>query len=264
MGAQSPDGNVVYSSSCSFSVPLDSEIELMPDASVGQAHYIYCDLHHFWPDGFFTQFVPQLQRGDMTCSSTADYDIGGCTAKDAWYIQAQYIWSESDGVTTSSSVVKGWVGEMIEVAPGDSIVTNISYTSCGGSMGWSLSIAANGGAGSSLCVTTPFMGRNANYSAPYASGGTADYWEFILGDLHEAWNMNQAGYYPISMEVSVNYSGKSGSRVDAGEADQDACDDPNTGGNCADNVMTPSINKNVAGQCVFTNARYSSVEELFV
>lgn len=259
VGAQSPDGNKVYSSVCTFKVPLDSEIETMADASLGQAHYIYCDLHHFWPDGFFTQFVPQLQRGDMTCSSDADYNIGGCEHQEAWYIQAQYIWSESVGPSTADSAVKGWVGDMIEVSPGQTILTNLTYTACSGTMGWNLEISADEGSSSSLCVTTPFMGRNANYSAPYASGGTADYWEFILGDLHEAWNMNTPGYYPTSMTVSVNYHGKAGVSLNAGEMDQNACDDNSDNLNCPNNVMIPKITQNVPDECVFDITRDGSV-----
>jgi len=259
VGAQSPDGNKAESSICTFKVPLDSEIEMMPNASLGQAHYIYCDLHHFWPDGFFTQFVPQLQRGDMTCSSTSDYDIGGCDHTEAWYIQAQYIWSESVGPSTADSAVKGWVGEMLEVQPGQTISTSISYTSCGGTMGWNLQISADGDTPSSLCVTAPFMGRNSKYSAPYASGGTADYWEFILGDLHEAWNMNSAGYYPTSMTVSVDYHGKDGASFNAGEADQNACDNQSTQKSCADNVMIPDITTNDADTCTFTLKRDNGI-----
>lgn len=260
VGAQSAqDGNVVYGSSCSFSVPLDSEIEMMPNSSLGQAHYMYCDLHHFWPDGLFTQFVPQLQRGDMTCSSDSDYDIGGCQHDEAWYIQAQYIWSESVGPSTAQSTVKGWVGDLIKVSPGDQVFSNITYTTCDGKKGWSLEISANGGTPSSLCVTTPFMGREANYSSPYSSGCSDDCWEFILGDLHEAWNMNSAGYYPTSQTYTVNYHGKNGHSVNADQANQDACDNHNTGGSCADNVLTPSITSSSADEFVFTNKRDSSV-----
>merc|ERR1712232_1104773 len=138
---------------------------------------------------------------------------------------------------------------------GQTISTNISYEACGGTLGWSLNISADGGSPSSLCVTTPFMGRNAEYSEPYASGGTSDYWEFILGDLHEAWNMNSAGYYPISQILRVKYAGDHGASVNADQVDQNACDNHNTGGPCADNVTTPSISEDASDIVVFTNSR---------
>lgn len=191
----------------------------------------------------------------MTCSSDVNYTIGGCNHEDAWYIQAQYIWSESVGPSTAQSVVKGWVGEMIKVAPGQTISTNISYAPCNGSMGWSLEISADGGKPSSLCVTTPFMGRVANYSAPYSSGGTADYWGFILGDLHEAWYMNDPGYYPESETFEVAYYGKSGGSVNADQVKQDACDNHATEGSCADRLSMPTLSRSTTDRCVFTNHR---------
>jgi hypothetical protein len=49
VGAQSQDGVAVSDMSCTFDVPLDSEIGKFPEKGHGEAHYIYCDLHHGWP-----------------------------------------------------------------------------------------------------------------------------------------------------------------------------------------------------------------------
>merc|ERR1712127_330733 len=98
-----------------------------------------------------------------------------------------------------------------------------------------------------------------NYSAPYSSGCSGDCWEFILGDLHEAWNMNSPGYYATSETYTVSYYGKNGQSVNADQTNQDACDNHNTGGTCADNVLSPSISTCGADKCVFTNKRESSV-----
>merc|ERR1711934_165779 len=122
-----------------------------------------------------------------------------------------------------------------------------------------MGISDDTGRTSSLCVTTPFMGRNPNYSAPYSSGqATSDYWEFILGDLHEAWNMNSPGYYPESQTISVKYYGKDDAKVSGDEVDQNQCDNHNTGGSCADNVMLPTISQNVDDVCIFTLKREGS------
>merc|ERR1712185_714088 len=104
------------------------------------------------------------------------------------------------------------------------------------------------------------MGRNPKYTAPYSAGGTADYWEFILGDLHEAWNMNSPGYYPTSQKFSVTYHGARGAWTkNADEVKQEQCDNHHTGGSCAEDVMTPSISENRSDRCVFTNYRMETV-----
>lgn len=232
----------------------------MPNSSLGQVHYIYCDLHHTWADRNFTQFVPQLMRGAMTCSNDPDYHTGGCEHEEAWYIQAQYIWSEKVGSSTAKGEVRGWVGEMIKVTPGQTILTSIRYEPCGGTMGWSLHIWPMGGdSNSSLCVTTPFMGRNAAYSAPYASGGTEDYWKLMMGDLHEAWNMDSPGYYPTYMQLSVSYFGEDGASINAGLTEKNECVDHVTEDSCENNVMTPFIAVNVADSLIFGINRYEAL-----
>eukprot|EP00927_Polykrikos_kofoidii_P016341 TRINITY_DN17375_c0_g1_i2.p1 TRINITY_DN17375_c0_g1~~TRINITY_DN17375_c0_g1_i2.p1 ORF type:complete len:308 (-),score=27.49 TRINITY_DN17375_c0_g1_i2:56-979(-) len=255
VGAQSPDDIAVDSSTCSFKVPLDSDIVAMPHPSLAQVHYIYCDLHHTWPNGFFTQFVPQLEKGHSVCFTDEDYNLHTCDHPDDWFIQAQYIWSESHGSSTAASVVKGWVGERIKVQPGDDIFTNISYGACGGIMGWNMEISANGDAPSAICVATPFMGRVPAHSQPYSSGGTSDYWHFSLGDLHEAWFMDTPGYYPTSQTFTNRYSGKDGSSLSTRLIVHNSCFDHSTGKRCPSNVMTAQITAITQKQCDFTIKR---------
>lgn len=52
--------------------------------------------------------------------------------------------------------------------------------------------------------------------------------------------------------------GKDGASLNAGETDQNACDNQSTQQSCADNVMIPDITSNIADTCVFTVKRDKS------
>eukprot|EP01047_Picozoa_sp_COSAG01_P009917 COSAG01_NODE_414_length_17360_cov_226.576907_17_plen_347_part_00 len=208
VGAQSQDGVTVSDMSCTFDVPLDSQIgELPQKGHGGEAHYIYCDLHHGWPGGVFGQFVPQLQRGMATSAANDTTHVLQDIWLDTWHIQAQYIFSIPPPHLPEP--VLGAVGELVSVSPGDHLRTHIRYDEEAGA--WVLQIGVVEGLGSgsppefvrgktsTLKVTTPFMGVNPLFAAPYKGNKScADYHQFILGDLHEAWNMNTAKFCEVS------------------------------------------------------------------
>ena len=204
VGAQSQDGVTVSDMSCTFDVPLDSQTDELPQKGHGgEAHYIYCDLHHGWPGGVFGQFVPQLQRGMATSAANDTTHVLQDIWLDNWHIQAQYIFSIPPPHLPEP--VLGAVGELVPVSPGDHLRTHIRYDEGAGT--WVLQIGVfeeglgSGGSAppmefvkgktSTLKVTTPFMGANPLFPAPYKGNKScADYHQFILGDMHEAWNMN--------------------------------------------------------------------------
>jgi hypothetical protein len=202
VGAQSQDGVTVSDMSCTFNVPLDSEIGEFPKKGTNAAHYIYCDLHHGWPGGVFGQFVPQLQRGMATSAANKTTHVLHDEWLDAWYIQAQYIFSIPPPHLPEP--VLGSVGELIPVDPGDHLHTRIHFDETDGE--WvmeigvvqdplSVPIAYQKDKMSTLRVRTPFLGVNPLFDSPYKDNTScADYHQFILGDLHEAWNMNAPSF----------------------------------------------------------------------
>lgn len=202
VGAQSEDGVAVSDMSCSFDVPLDSEIGEFPEKGSDAAHYIYCDLHHGWPGGVFGQFVPQLQRGMATSAANDTTHVLQDMWLDAWYIQAQYIFSIPPPHLPEP--VLGSVGELVPVSPGDHLHTRIHYEEADGAWVMEIGVVQSlsstpitflQGKVSTLKVTTPFLGVNPRYPAPYKGNTScADYHQFILGDLHEAWNMNTPSF----------------------------------------------------------------------
>ena len=211
VGAQSPDGLFISDMSCTFSVPADADIGTMPQKGTNQAHYIYCDMHHnTWPGGFFHQYVPQLQRGFVTSHSNSSTFVLQDTWLDSWYIQAQYIFS----VVDKTHPVRGTVGQLVRVLPGDTIGTRIHYDNASGVWVLEIGVAPDPskptqlapGSTSSLRITTPFMGMNSQFDSPFLGNTScADYHQFSLGDLHEAWNMNRPDYYPIKQAWAVAY-----------------------------------------------------------
>jgi hypothetical protein len=202
VGAQSQDGAVVSDMSCSFDVPLDSEIGEFPKKGSDAAHYIYCDLHHGWPGAVFGQFVPQLQRGMATSAANETTHVLRDIWLDGWYIQAQYIFSIPPPYLPEP--VLGSVGELVSVSPGDHLHTRIHFDEADGAWVLEIGVVQNlssapvtfqKGKTSTLKVMTPFLGVNPRFPAPYKDNTScADYHQFILGDLHEAWNMNTPSF----------------------------------------------------------------------
>lgn len=202
VGAQSQDGAVVSDMSCSFDVPLDSEIGEFPKKGSDAAHYIYCDLHHGWPGAVFGQFVPQLQRGMATSAANETTHVLRDMWLDGWYIQAQYIFSIPPPYLPEP--VLGSVGELVSVSPGDHLHTRIHFDEADGAWVLEIGVVQNlssapvtfqKGKTSTLKVMTPFLGVNPRFPAPYKGNTScADYHQFVLGDLHEAWNMNTPNF----------------------------------------------------------------------
>jgi hypothetical protein len=165
--------------------------------------------------GIFGQFVPQLQRGMATSAANETTHVLKDIWLDGWNVQAQYIFSTPPPHLPEP--VLGAVAELVPVKPGDHLRTRIHYDESEGA--WVLQIGVveeeddadrtagrnnslqpqdprhepvlNKAKTSTLKVTTPFMGVNPLFPAPY-KGNTScpDYHQFVLGDLHEAWNMN--------------------------------------------------------------------------
>jgi len=237
VGMQSKhDGNKINSMDCNFTVPLNASIKQFPMKGTGQCHYIYCDLHHRWPSGVFSQFVPQLMRGLCVFENDSSYNIKDKWL-DQWYIQSQYIWSTTEGR------VKGYIGKLLPVSPGEHVHTRIYFgKDQQGVASYCLQISTSSGPTSQLVITVPFMGTNPQYNAPYGSGQeTSDYYEFFLGDLHEAWNMNTPGFYPTAMKWDVTYNAHDG--TDARQSVQNTCADKNLL-SCSNDVMKVNISLN--------------------
>jgi hypothetical protein len=261
VGAQSQDGVVVSEMSCTFKVPEDADIGTMPQKGNGEAHYIYCDLHHGWPGGVFGQFVPQLQRGMTTSAANSTTFKLHDTWLDGWYVQAQYIWSTPE----PNRNVLGAVGELIEVQPGDTIATRIHYDEAAGA--WELAIGAAPDASqlvaastSTLSVTTPFFGTNPLFDSPFKGNSSCeDYHQFILGDLHEAWNMNSPDFYPKSQAWDVKYTSNDFANASGTNSCckhvQDKCNKCPDG---AVDVMDEAVETNEQGHIAFTVTRSST------
>lgn len=242
-GVQSRMSSKIKQQYCEFTVPSDT-----PKMPVdGQSHYIYCDMHHNGlrdsGHSVFSQFVPQLMRGDVTSGNRDDYELTG-EFLDSWYVQPQYIFSVASGV-------KGLCGEKIRVNVGDVIATRI-YA---GEDGWHLEIGVKGQSPSTLVIKQPFMGLISDYKSWSDTGLD----EFECGELHEAWNMNEASYYPSEMSWSVNYCKTAGSACpdDGLKLDfntNDLCLDHASGGSCA-NMMDSSIDHNDPNKITFTVRR---------
>ena len=117
-------------------------------------------------------------------------------------MQAQYIFSIPPPHLPEP--VLGSVGELVPVKPGDHLQTRIHFNEVDGA--WVLEIgvvqdpsivpiAFQKGKTSTLKVLTPFLGVHPLFPSPYKGNiSCADYHQFILGDLHEAWNMNTPSF----------------------------------------------------------------------
>jgi hypothetical protein len=110
------------------------------------------------------------------------------------------------------------VGELIKVSPGDHLSIRIHYDETEGAWVLEIGVVLNpvdkplefiAGKTSTLKVATPFMGANPLYDSPY-KGNTScpDYHRFVLGDLHEAWNMNTPSFYPTKQTWDVQYTAR--------------------------------------------------------
>lgn len=236
---------------CSFVVP-DEIFEL----AEGEAHYIYCDIHYnSWPGGMrFGQFVPQLMRGTVLAANDANYSPQDTLLED-WHIQAQYVWGGG------SFPVFAYVGQLVKVHAGDNVTTRM-YIDTNGS--WHLDIGVEGGQASAIIVKVPFMGTHPQYQLPYGSrDAPLEYSRWVLGDLHEAWGMDAADYYPVRMDWTVVYQ-----RSDAlpnktqqplvNQLPFNHCFDHAARKNCAIDVMTPVLDAQSAGLCKFHVVRARS------
>ena len=205
---------------CDFRVPLDSEVGRAPDAGSQECHYIYCDAHHNdWPGGapdwaVFGQFVPQLMRGFCTSANASGFAPVD-TWLDGWHVQAAYLWS-TPALPVEQRAVRMAAGALLHVQPGDALSAAVYYGVDGatGAHSYTLQIGAApaddapraaASVVSQLVVTTPFMGTNPAFAAPYGSAALTPaqqqhYYAFTLGDLHEAWGMDEPAYYPTRMQ----------------------------------------------------------------
>eukprot|EP00930_Biecheleria_cincta_P080776 TRINITY_DN6922_c0_g1_i2.p1 TRINITY_DN6922_c0_g1~~TRINITY_DN6922_c0_g1_i2.p1 ORF type:complete len:313 (-),score=43.52 TRINITY_DN6922_c0_g1_i2:72-1010(-) len=227
---------------CNFLVP-DKIFEL----GDGEAHYVYCDIHYnAWPDGSFGQFVPQLMRGEVLAANDASYGPNDTLLED-WHIQAQYVWGGG------GRPVQAFVGQLIKVHAGDKVTTRM-YADMSGA--WVLSIAVEGGQASAIVVTVPFMGTHPQYQLPYGSrDAPQEYSRWVLGDLHEAWGMDAADYYPVRMDWTVLYRENDElPKTHQPLVNQTAfnhCFDHQVQKDCLCNVMTPVLDAQSFGLCRF-------------
>lgn len=265
-GAQAENAEVSRMK-CSFTVPLDAAIARMPQNGTQECHYIYCDMHYnFWPGTtpdwkVFGQFVPQLMRGFCTSGNASGFAVRD-TWLDGWYVQAQYIWSTPEA--PGPKRVLAWAGELVEVAPGDQLTTEIDY----GAGGYTMRIGAAGGRASELVVDTPFMGTNPRFTAKYGSAGAPDeYYRWSLGDLHEAWGMDAPEYYPTRMDwrvgfasepSTVNHTARDDCKLHTGAGLPEvqpepagAAAPPRARGTCAPTVMRTSVGAVEPGAVAF-------------
>lgn len=259
-GAQSRNATNISRMDCTFRVPHDSEIEKMPQPGTQECHYIYCDMHYnYWPGSVpgwkvFGQFVPQLMRGFCTSGNTSGFAVKD-TWLASWHIQSQYIWS-TPRTTSDKGRVLAWAGELVPVSPGSLIHTRIAYSE---EAGYTLSIASaeqeeddHGSSmkSSELVVHTPFCGTNPRFTAPYGSPeAPPEYYQWVLGDLHEAWGMDEAGFYPTRQQWNITYRSEPAAlaytvrddcKVHAGAVDEDDEAESATA-SCAPHVMSTHL-----------------------
>lgn len=272
VGAQpNADNTYVSDINCSFRVPLDSDVDMDPVRSgpCGQAHYIYCrmDSHSGWPQGVgFSRFVPQLMRGWVVSGyDPSDYSIRS-EFLDSWAIQAQYIFEPIEG-----QGVKAFTGEKIVVSPGDTVRTRMyfgqSSSRSGPKYGYTLQIWTDESRKSSITVTVPFMGKAPGVAAEYGTSGAAalaqQYYQFRASAMHEAWCMDDPGYYPRSPTVwAITYQASRGQLID--ERAWSQCCDRSRGAcdRCArGDVMSAKVLRNEAGVAALAVSRSSRGEQ---
>jgi hypothetical protein len=270
--APTADNMFVSDIQCTYKVPLDSDVELtpgQPDAPCGQVHYIYCQMDSLsgWPETDqgrpgFSQFVPQLMRG-MAVSGYEPSDYAPrWKFLDTWAIQAQYYFEPVEGKGT-----KAYTGDKIDVSPGDTVHTRMYFgQSSSGKYGYTLQVWTDESRKSSITVTVPFMGLAPGVTAEYGTPGAADlasgYYQFRASALHEAWCMDDPGYYPRRQVWTMLYEASQGQRIDE-QPRNDCCDHsqdpcvPCTGGD----VMVPDVLRNEAGVAALAVYRSGAGEQ---
>jgi hypothetical protein len=221
--APTADNMFVSDIQCTYKVPLDSDVELtpgQPDAPCGQVHYIYCQMDSLsgWPETDqgrpgFSQFVPQLMRG-MAVSGYEPSDYAPrWKFLDTWAIQAQYYFEPVKGEGT-----KAYTGEYYFVSPGDTVHTRMYFgQSSSGKYGYTLQVWTDETPKSSITVTVPFMGLAPGVTAEYGHEATdlaPQYYQFRASALHEAWCMDDPGYFPQSQAWKIFYEASQGQRID--------------------------------------------------
>jgi len=272
VGAQPTGDNMFVSDiNCTYQVPLDSDVDMTPsrsDDSCKQAHYIYCQMDRLdWPktdQGHpgFSQFVPQLMRGWVVSGYHAsDYSVRS-DFLDTWAIQAQYYFEPVKGEGT-----KAYTGDLIDVSPGDTVYTRMYFgQSSSGKYGYTLQVWTDESRKSSITITVPFMGLAPGVTAEYGTPGAADlalqYYQLRASALHEAWCMDDPGYYPRRQVWTMLYEASQGQRVDEQpwnsccDHSQDPCV-PCAGGD----VMRPDVLRNEAGVAALAVYRSGAGEQ---